>query len=128
MIQSNASGNDALPTCASGNDDAQQSCESEESQVEDPDTVKKTRSGKIYLAHITPVKSILKVSPSSHHGQDILKFSITFRFSSKKGLRQSIDPITEEKKRIQKMNTGNLEYFSPKQWSLPSQEKVKTHL
>eukprot|EP00090_Calanus_glacialis_P039624 TRINITY_DN68986_c0_g1_i1.p1 TRINITY_DN68986_c0_g1~~TRINITY_DN68986_c0_g1_i1.p1 ORF type:complete len:108 (-),score=16.38 TRINITY_DN68986_c0_g1_i1:77-400(-) len=82
MIQSNASGNNAPPTCASGNDDAQQPCESEGSQVEDPDMMKKTRNGKIYHAHITPGKFILKVSPSSHHGQDILKFSITFRLSS----------------------------------------------
>ena len=54
MIQTAASGNDALPTWASGNDsidDAQPSCESDEDQVEDPDTVKKTRSGKIYFAH-----------------------------------------------------------------------------
>jgi len=54
MIQKAASGNDALPTCASGDssiDDAQFSCESDEVQLEDPDTVKKTRSGKIHLAH-----------------------------------------------------------------------------
>ena len=75
MIQKTASGNDALPTCASGDgsiDDAKPSCESDEGQLEDPDTVKKTRSGKIYFAHTTAVKSILKASPPFHHGQDIL--------------------------------------------------------
>ena len=91
MIQSAASGEDALPTCASGDgsvDDAQPCCESEEVQVEDPDTLKKTRSGKIYFTHTTPVKSILKASPPFHHGQEIL-------------LRQSPPDLAAHKKRSQ---------------------------
>ena len=95
MIQTAASDEDALPTCASGYgsiDDAQPSCESDEGQVEDPDTVKKTRSGKIYLAHTTPVKSILKASPPFHHGQDILLFQSPSDLAAhKKGLRHSLD-------------------------------------
>ena len=91
MIQSVASGEDALPTCASGDgsvDEAQPSCESDEGQVEDPNTLKKTRSGKVYFAHTTPVKSILKASPPFHHGQEIL-------------LRQSPPDLAAHKKRSQ---------------------------
>ena len=132
MKQKNAAGNDALPTCASGDssiDDAQPSCESDEGQLEDPDTVKKTRSGMIYLASTTEIKSILKSSSSSHHGQDILMFQSPSQLAAhKKGLRQSLETITPEQKKILAINPGNLEYCSLKQWSQPSREQVKTSL
>ena len=124
MIQQNASGTDPLPTCASRDssiDDTQPSCEPDEGQLEDPDNVKKTRSGMIYLANTTEIKSILKSSSSSHHGQDILIFQSPSQLAAhKKGLRQSLETITPEQKKILAINPGNLEYCSLKQWSQPS--------
>ena len=56
LIQSNASSNDVLPTRVSVNEDAQQARESEENEIEDSDQIKRTRSGKVYFTHTTPIK------------------------------------------------------------------------
>jgi hypothetical protein len=117
LIQSNASGSDVLPTRVSENE----ARVSEEDEIEDPDQIKRTRSGKVYLTQTTPIKSILKVSPSNHHDQETFKYQSPSDLEAYKiGLRQSIKPISEEQKRALKMNHGNLIYCSLKQWSQKS--------
>ena len=75
----------------------------------------------IYLAGTTEIKSTLKSSSSAHHGQDILMFQSPSQLAAhKKGLRQSLETITPEQKKILAINPGNLEYCFLKQWSQPS--------
>ena len=60
----------------------------------------------------------MKVSPSNHHDQETFKYQSPSDLEAYKiGLRQSINPISEEQKRALKMNQGNLIYCSLKQWS-----------
>ena len=70
LIQSKASGSDVLPTRVSENEDRV----SEEDEIEDPDQIKRTRSGKVFFTQTTPIKSILKVSPSNHQDQETFKY------------------------------------------------------
>ena len=120
MIQSAASGEDAPLYSESGHN-------SSEDQIQDPDTLKKTRSGKVYFSHTTPMKSIWKSTPPFHHDQEIIMCQSPSDLAAyKKCLRHALDPITENQKKILTMDPGTLQYSSMKEWSLPSPRTGKS--
>ena len=84
LIHSNAATEDVSPTRASENEDRV----SEEDELEDPDQIKRTRSGKVYFTQTHPLKSILKVTSSGDKDQENIECLSPFELEAYKlGLR-----------------------------------------
>ena len=122
LIHSNAATEDVSPTRASENEDRV----SEEDELEDPDQIKRTRSGKVYFTQTHPLKSILKVTSSGDKDQENIECLSPFELEAYKlGLRQSTGPLSQEQKEALKMSQGDLIYCSLKQWSQNSPKTGK---
>ena len=122
LIHSNAATEDVSPTRASENEDRV----SEEDELEDPDQIKRTRSGKVYFTQTHPLKSILKVTSSGDKDQENIECLSPFELEAYKlGLRQSTGPLSQKQKEALKMSQGDLIYCSLKQWSQNSPKTGK---